>query len=144
MAKMKIDLDKQMRDVVAAMNAHDIEKYLSFATDDVIAENVAMGVIIRGKEEYRNNLKLLFAAFPDYRIELTSHFASGNRSCAEAVASGTHKGDFMGIPATGKTFSVRGVSVAELREGKASRITSYSDSASMLRQLGVLPSPPQK
>jgi steroid delta-isomerase-like uncharacterized protein len=141
MATMQSDLEKQIRDVVAAMNAHDIEKYLFFATDDVIAENVAMGVTIRGKEEYRSNLKLLFAAFPDYRIELTSHFGSGNLSCAEAVVSGTHKGDFMGIPATGRAFSVRGVSVAELREGKASRITAYSDSASMLRQLGVSPAP---
>jgi steroid delta-isomerase-like uncharacterized protein len=143
MATMQPDLEKQIRDIYTAINARDVERFLSFHTDDVIIENVATGLVTRGKgEEARVTLNCVFAAIPDYRMELTSYFASGNRLCEEYVVSGTHTGDHMGIPATGKSFSCRGVLVRELREGKTCRACTYYDSATLLRQLGVLPQTP--
>jgi steroid delta-isomerase-like uncharacterized protein len=137
------DLEKQTRDIIAAFNSHNVDRFLSFHTDDVIV-NMADGTVAHGKEEAGANLKRIFAAFPDYSVELTSFFASGNHACVEGIASGTHTGNYMGIPATGKRFSLRVVSISELREGKASRVSAYSDSASLMRQLGVLPPTPQK
>jgi len=58
--------------------------------------------------------------------------------------SGTMKGALLGIPGTGKSFTIRGTTVAELRDGKHSRISMYYDSASWLRQLGVVPPTPKK
>ena len=145
MATMQTDLEKQTREIYAAVNAHDIEKFASFHTDDVVVENVATGVVARGiGEEARATLKSAFAAIPDYKLELISYFASGNRQCEEFVVSGTHMGDYMGIPATGKKFSYRAVLVRELRGGKTCRVTTYSDSATLMRQLGVLPPLSQK
>lgn len=145
MATMQPDLEKQMSEIIAAFNAHDAERYFSFSTDDVLIENVAMGMIIHGKEEARANIKNIFATIPDAKIEITSFFATGNHQCAEYIFSGTPTGALpMGIPVTGKSFSVRGVAIAELREGKACRITQYSDSATVMRQLGIFPPPPQK
>jgi predicted ester cyclase len=50
----------------------------------------------------------------------------------------------MGIPATGKSFSYRIVAVKTLRGDKISHVSSYSDSAFLMRQLGVLPPTPQR
>src|SRR5258708_1595603 len=51
-----------------------------------------------------------FAAVPDFKYRVTSRFASSKWAVIEWVMSGTHKGDFPGIPATGKRFSsVRGL-----------------------------------
>ncbi len=53
--------------------------------------------------------------------------------------SGTHKGDFPGMPATGKRFSIRGVTIIELQGGKIRRNSDYWDAASMMKQVGLLP-----
>jgi len=84
-----------------------------------------------------------FTAFPDFKIETKSFFTSDDHVCIEAVMSGTHMGNFPGLPpATVKSFSVRGAHICELRGGKAMRVTDYYDGASLMRQLGLLPSPP--
>ena len=145
MAPMEIDAEQRMRDIIAAESAHDVEKMLSFFTDDIFYEEVVVGgAVARGKDEWRPLLKALYAAIPDYRVEMTSYFISGNRECTEWIVSGTHRGDLPGLPATGKSFSIRGVTVKELREGKISRASSYYDRMSMLQQFGLLPSTPQK
>jgi predicted ester cyclase len=55
--------------------------------------------------------------------------------------SGTHNGDFPGIPATGKHFSsARGTSILELEAGKIHREADYWDAATLMRQVGLLPS----
>jgi len=137
--------EKQMRDAIAAFNAHDVEKYLSFSTDDILVENLAAGVTIHGKEEARANLKNTFALIPDVRIEIKSFFTSGDHACLEYILSGTPAAPLPnGIPATGKSFSVRGAGVSEYREDKVCKITQYADAATLMRQLGVLPPPPQK
>ena len=145
MATMKPDLEKRMKEAIAAVNSHNIEKFLSFSTDDIFSENLATGVVSHGKEESRKYFKQLFAAIPDFKIEPTLFFASGNHQCMEYVASGTPKGELPGgISATGKSFSIRCVSVSELREGKTCRASLYYDLSTMLKQLGVLPPLPKK
>ena len=141
---MATDFEKHTNDIYAAFNAHDLKKFGSLHTDDVIVENVATGVVSRARQEGLANIKLMIDAIPDLKLELTSSFTSGNRQCEEYLMRGTHKGDLQGIPATGKSLSVRGVLVRELREGKTCRVTQYTDYATIMRQLGVLPSPPQK
>jgi len=145
MATTQPDFKKYTKELYKAFNAHDLEKFLSLHTADISCELVAAdGAITHGKEELREFVKGYFDAFPDYKIKLTSCFASGNRQCEECFVSGTHTGIFQGLPATGKSFSFRGTIVRQLRKGKTYRTTMYFDPASLLRQLGVLPSPPQK
>jgi steroid delta-isomerase-like uncharacterized protein len=55
--------------------------------------------------------------------------------------SGTHAGDFPGMPATGKRLSVRGSTILELEAGKIRRESDYWDAATFMRQVGLLPSP---
>jgi len=145
MATVQPDFEKRIQDAIGAFNAHDVEAYLSFSTEDVIVENLATGEIINGKGEARASLKRAFAAIPDIKVEIKSFFSSGNRQCVEYVVNGTPRGELLGgIPATGKSFSVRGVGVSELREGKTFRVTQYGDSSTVLQQLGMLPALPQQ
>jgi steroid delta-isomerase-like uncharacterized protein len=142
---MATDFEKLARDTYAAYNPHDIEKFLSLHTDDVVVESVvANAVVAHGKQELRAMENAYFAAFSGLKMEITSCFAFGNRQCEEWVFSGKHTGDFMGIPATGKSLLVRGVSIREFREGKTSKISHYYDLATFMQQLGVLPVNPHK
>jgi uncharacterized protein len=141
-AEMTTDLEKQSRNLIAALNAHDIEGFLSFHTDDVVV--TMADTVIQGKEKLRDYFKNSFAAISDMNADLTSVFCSGDHLCEEYILSGKHVGDFMGISATGKSFSYRQVAVKTLRGDKISHVSSYSDSASLMKQLGVLPPMPQK
>ncbi len=138
MATMATDFDMQTKELYAALEAHDLEKMLSLHTDDVFYEEViADGPFSRGKEGLRTQLQGMFAAMPDVKMELISSFACGDRQCEESIMSGTQTGSFRGLPASGKSFSVRVVTVRELKENKTSRISFYYDSASFMRQLGA-------
>jgi steroid delta-isomerase-like uncharacterized protein len=134
---MATDFEKLAKDIYVAIHAHDLDKVLSFHVDDVFFEIPAGGRVMHGKEESRDSLNAYFVAFSNFKMELTSFFASGNRCWEEWVVSGMHTGAFQGFPATGKSFSLRGISARETKGGKTSRVTAYYDSATMMRQLGV-------
>jgi len=142
---MTASAEKWIKDAVEAWESGDIEGYFSFYTDDCINEHVAAGKVLRGKEELRNYYKALLTAFPDFKVEIKSCFASGNQVCSETIYSATHKGKMPDMPMepTGKHWSVPGVRVDELKDGKSYRSRIYFDMASILQQLGVMPGPPQ-
>jgi len=138
-------------DFIAAFSAHDIDEVLSYCTDDIFYEEVvADGVVARGNQELRARIQGIFDAWPDIRLELISHFSSGEHHCVEWISSGTlasassdvHLGDTADspvLPAAGKSISYREVVVAEQRDGKISRLSLYCDMMTLMRQLGLLP-----
>jgi len=119
----------------AAWNTHDADKVASLYTDDVVYEDVPFGLIAHGHSEMRKLAADFFAGVPDLKLEVISNTSMGNRGSVEWVFSGTD----VGLYKTGKKFSVRGASVYELRGGKFSGNRDYYDSASLMRQVGVLP-----
>jgi ketosteroid isomerase-like protein len=84
---MATDLEKQAKNLFAALNAHDLEGFLSFHTDDVIV-TMADGTVLRGKEEVRDYFKNSFTAISGMKADLTSFFSSGNHQCEEYILSG--------------------------------------------------------
>ncbi len=126
------------QEYVEAWNGRRADRVLAFFADDCVYENLARGATYRGKAELRAWVEGTFAAIPDTTLELSSLFASGRWVGCEWVMNGTHTGDLPGIPATGKRFSVRGATVAEVTGGKIARAADYWDLATFLRQLGVV------
>jgi steroid delta-isomerase-like uncharacterized protein len=116
-----------------------MEQLVSLFTDDCVYEDVTMGVVDHGKSEVANFYTLVFGAFPDFKMELTSHFMADNCAGAEWRMTGTHQGNLPGLPATNKPFSIQGATVFELQDNKFSRCSDYWDMASFLKQIGVMP-----
>jgi steroid delta-isomerase-like uncharacterized protein len=138
------DLERMLDDWAIAWSSNDSndpERVLALFADDCVFEDVTFGVVARGKEELRSFVIRAFAAVPDFKYGLTSRFATSQWAVIEWVMSGTHKGDFPGIPATGKRFSsVRGSTILELEAGKIRRESDYWDAATFMRQVVLLPS----
>jgi steroid delta-isomerase-like uncharacterized protein len=120
---------------LAAWSSHDPERVVSFYTDDVVYEDVPLGLTKSGKEELRQFAISTFRLSPDITFEVNSTRVSNGHGVAEVTMHGTDK-EFL---KTGKTFSVRGVSVFEIRGGKISRDRDYYDVATIMRQVGLLP-----
>jgi steroid delta-isomerase-like uncharacterized protein len=120
---------------IAAWNSHNPEKMLPAFTDDVFYEDVAFGEVSHGHSEFRKFAADEFEAVPDLEIKLVRASIHGGHGTIEWTFSGTDKG----IYKTGKKFSVRGVSVVDVRDGKIARSLDFYDSGTIMRQVGVLP-----
>jgi steroid delta-isomerase-like uncharacterized protein len=136
------DVERVLDEWATAWSSHDAEKILALFTEDCAYEDVTFGVINRGKAALRAFANGVFTGVPDFKIELTARFTADTWASMQWVMSGTHKGDFPGMPATGKRFSaVRGASIVELQGGKLRRCSDYWDAATVMRQVGLLPAP---
>jgi len=117
---------------------NDPQRVLALFAEDCLFEDVTFGVIARGKDELRSFVSGAFAAVPDFKYQVTRRFAGSQWAAIEWIMSGTHKGDFPGMPATGKYFSsVRGCSILELKTGKIGRQSDYWDQATFMKQVGL-------
>lgn len=76
------------------------------------------------------------AAFPDVQINVTNRVVHGNQLTVEWIATGTHSGHFSGLAATGRSFSIPGVTVVVREQGKIVRESIYYDVSEVQRQLG--------
>jgi steroid delta-isomerase-like uncharacterized protein len=129
--------DRLLEEWATAWSRHDVEKLLALCTDDCVYEEVAIGAVYRGKAEVRSFAKAVFTAFDDVKIQLRSGFTAGHWAGAEWRMTGTHVRDLPGIPATGKSFAVRGSTICELKAGKIRRNADYWDLATFLKQTGL-------
>lgn len=79
------------------------------------------------------------AAFPDMRVTLGELTAEGDKVAYRLTVTGTHTGEFMGIPATGKRINITETHVDQIADGKLVRHDGDWDQMGMLQQLGVIP-----
>ena len=120
---------------IAAWNSHSPDKMLPVFTDDIFYEDVAFGEVSHGSAQLRKFAASEFEGVPDLELKLVRASVHGGHGTIEWVFSGTDKGVFK----TWKKFSVRGVSVIDVRDGKIARSLDFYDSATIMRQVGVLP-----
>jgi len=90
--------------------------------------------------------KQLFAvrrlAFPDAVATVEDQISEGDKVVSRLTITGTHQGEFMGIPATGKSFSMGAIALFRIEDGKIVERWGESDNIGMMQQLGLAPSPP--
>jgi steroid delta-isomerase-like uncharacterized protein len=113
--------------------------------DEVIATNLVLRnppAVIHSLEEYKQRMAAFHAAFPDLRFTIQEQIAEGDKIAVRWTLRATHQGEFQGRPPTGKTFTVTGVSLFRLAEGKIQEINVNMDRFGMMEQLGWLPPPP--
>lgn len=120
---------------IAAWNSHDTAKWATYFTSDIYYEDVAFGEISRGLEEGKKFAGEFFEGVPDLKLELENSSIDGDHGSIQWILSGTDKGVYK----TGKKFKVRGVSVITIKNGKISRSLDYYDSATIMKQVGLLP-----
>ena len=80
-------------------------------------------------------------AFPDVHFTIDDQIAEGDKVVTRWTAHGTHQGELVGIPATGKSSTVTGISVDRLVNGKIAESWGIFDQFGMMQQLGVIPTP---
>ena len=119
---------------ISAWNSHDPDKLAAIFTPDIMYEDVPFASVNHGSAELRKFAASEFDGSPDLHVELGSSSIQGNHGTIEWTFSGTDKGIFK----TGKKFSVRGVSILTLKNGKASASAAIVEPpAAALRAIAV-------
>jgi steroid delta-isomerase-like uncharacterized protein len=128
-----------------AWNAHDPAAVARYMADDAIYEDVALGRVLHGPSEIAKFVEEATRASSDFRFEEVSLFSAGSDYANEWIMTGTNDREVQGVPATGRSFRVRGASVGKLdTSGRILENRDYYNLAEMLAQLGIQPAaPPQ-
>jgi len=95
----------------------------------------------QGREGLKDVIRMMRTSFPDIHWVVQETIASGDKVVSRFKWTGTHRGDFLGIPATGRKITVPGVVIDRLKNGKMADSRILMDTLGMMQQLGVVPSP---
>jgi steroid delta-isomerase-like uncharacterized protein len=111
-------------------------------TDDGIVESPASGEV-KGRSAIEMVYRSWFAAFPDLEFREEQLLVDGDHAALFWTVTGTHEGTFCGLSATGRRFTIRGVSLYQVRDGAIIRERRLYDFTALLLQIGVLKAKPE-
>ena len=139
------DNEALIRKLHALYDAGNIAGCAALAATDVEWVVVPFGETYRGPDGFRDGLQIWNTAFPDAKAPISHAIATEDAVVAEYDYRGTQTGPLAApggpIPPTGKRVDAKGCHVAQVRDGKFVSIRTYFDVATLLRQLGLMPTP---
>ncbi len=94
---------------------------------------------IRGPENIKQFYSELHKAFPDIHFKIIDQVAEDNKVVTHWSATGTHKADYKGIPATGNKISFTAMDIDKISDGKFVECWTNTDDLTLMQQLGVVP-----
>ncbi len=124
-----------------ALNQKNLAAFYELCATDIVLHNASM--TIQGLEAYKQFISMYLTAIPDLHFTLEVIIAEGDIVVVRHIARGTHQGDLMGIPPTGKQVTVSAINIVRLVNGKAVEEWLNSDDLGMLQQVGAIPAPGQ-
>jgi steroid delta-isomerase-like uncharacterized protein len=134
-----VDHAATMRSTYELINAGDIAGFGDLLADDFVEHQGAPG-FPDTKEGTLAFFRALLDSFPDLHMEVEDLIADGDKTVARVTTTGTHRGDFMGIPPTGSSAGMQLIDI--MRFDGAGRVCEHwgvADMLTLLQQLGVVP-----
>ena len=137
-----MDHASTMRRMYELLSAGDIEGFGDLVAEDFVEHEQTPG-IEPTKEGVKQLFRMYTAAFPDLRMEVEDVLVSGEKVVARVRGTGTQQGEFMGVPATGKSVDVQLIDIIRFGDdGLAHEHWGVFDTLAMMQQLGAIPVPP--
>jgi steroid delta-isomerase-like uncharacterized protein len=128
-----------------AMNTGD-PKLISTTIDELVASDVLIRTPLPVKTTGRQALKEVFGrlhqAFPDLHVTVEDLIEEGDKVVGRNSITGTHQGEYMGLPATGKTITYNEIFIFRFADGRIAETWGVVDVFSQMKQLGLIKTPP--
>ncbi len=140
--KNNIDKDikmyAQVWDDIVNKGEIDLINDKNFDTNIVMVSSPENIVGIDAFKAYYQNF---ITGFSDRKFTVKNIFGQGDQLVKHWHFTGKHTGDFFGIPATGNTVDIEGVTIAKMKNGKIAKEQDFLDSSVMMQQLGLVSDP---
>lgn len=134
-----VDNAATMRSAYERISAGDISGFGDLVADDFVEHDEIPG-LPPTKDGVLEYFRVLLTAFPDLRLHVEDLLSDGDKSVARVRASGTHDGEFMGLPPTGKHVDMQLVDIMRFDDaGLVRDHWGVADMLSLLQQLGAVP-----
>jgi steroid delta-isomerase-like uncharacterized protein len=130
-------VDEVLHGIYEAINTGDLALLDKFVAPDYIEHSEGF----QGVEPFRQQITAFRGAFPDLRVTIEDLFTVGDRFASRTTVTGTHTGDLMGLPATGRHITVEAVDLGRIENGQAKERWGGLNMYSLLTQLGMIPAP---
>lgn len=136
---MSVEENKQAQQQFGeAINSGNLENLRDLVSKDVKDHDPAPNQG-PGPQGYIDFFSMMRNAFPDMDVEVETLVAAEDKVAFAYTLTGTHKGEFMGVPPTGKKIKARGMQISRFKDGKLVERWGSSDELGILKQLGVNP-----
>lgn len=132
------DVAKIARDYMETWNRRDWDAYRGFMHADY-SYTGGDGKRLDGPDSGIAVGQMFATALPDGKINVKSVFAAGDVVVVEFIGTGTHTGDFAGVPGSGRKVTIPVCDVIEFKDGKIYAEREYIDMLSMMQQIGAIP-----
>ena len=119
------------------LDSRDPSALDDFFADDFVSHSIPPG-LPPGVEGVRSFFAMFREALPDVEVTIDELVAEGDKVAIATTIAGTHRGELMGIPPTGRRVSVMGLDLVRLRDGKIAEHRGLTDTVGLLRQLGPI------
>jgi steroid delta-isomerase-like uncharacterized protein len=96
---------------------------------------------VRGPEGIKQYVGMYRSAYPDTRFTVEDQIAEGDEVATRWTGRGTHRGELMGIPPTGREVTITGITIDSVSGGRIEEEWNNFDQLGLLQQLGVVPTP---
>jgi predicted ester cyclase len=131
------EVDHVLRGIYEAVNTGNLDLLDKYVAADYVEHSEGW----QGVEPFKQQISVFRAAFPDLHVELLEVVRDGDRFGSRSVITGTHSGDLMGMPPTGRQISVEAVDLGTIANGQARERWGGLNMYSLLTQLGAIPAP---
>lgn len=128
-----------LRQAIGAWNAGELDSYLELYDEAIRLHGYSPEPM--DKTAVRGFYAAIFAAFPGSQLTLDEEVVDGDRVALRFTQTGVHRGEFMGVAATGREFSMAGQTVLHFRNRRVIERWSTADLLGLLVQLGAFPPP---
>jgi len=119
------ELDKKNFGIIKELSSPDAEFYAAGSSEPITIEEILPMI------------PMWYEAFPDYAHSVKDIIAKGDKVAVRCNYSGTHKAEFMGIPATGNQMEYSGIGIWQIKEGKIAAGWIMEDMLWLMQQLGM-------
>ena len=120
----------------------DAETLVADYAEDAVVESPPAGGTTQGRDQIRQVFQTYFVAFPDLGMDVEEVLVDDQRAAVMATFTGTDRGGFMGMPATGRRVTIPVVFLYEFKDGKIVHDRRVYDFTGMLVQVGTLKAKP--
>ena len=117
-----------------------IDAAAQFVWEDVV-EQVPLPGQRPGLEGLKDILRYMRSGFPDIDFSVKEQISEGDKVASRFEWTGTHQGEFMGVPATGKPVRVWGIVIDRLEDGRIKDTRIIMDTLGLMMQLGAIAPP---
>ena len=128
------------RFIEECLNQRQIDLVDELFSSDYV-NNAATADISADLEGYKKRIAYMIQGFPDLHVKIEDIFSAGDRVAIRLTATGTHRGECMGIQATGKHATWTATAIYQIADGQIAQRWENRDDLGLLRQLGVISTP---